>query len=347
MTRIYLPLRSSVEFFQDSTSPEPVTRAKQAAILYDEVVFEDGLLDASLTESGSFINYMPRGMFNEADLTAARTIYPPGSGFRVEMQLNPGSTDPEQPELVLPALEGTFTAKYAAEWYTGVIEELQHVKPPWAKAFQMNDEQLGNSGLVPVTQEIRAMIGDVDLGEIDLIRREYLIQSFCRDAAVAAQLDAAVNVTSLFEPLVTAASGIGLQQDPAGTVALEVVTPNVSASSWEQISEFRDHHGSAEAREKLREIERCALADDPGDVLSFQTRVAQEVTDLLFGVIQDLSGSPGRRVAREAANTGISFIPLVGPILGPGASMAETGYEIVQNRRSWYAALMKLRAPAA
>ena len=322
-----------------------MTRAKQAAILYDEVVFEDGLLDASLTESGSMINYMPRGVFSEADLSAARTIYPPGSGFRIEMTLNPGSTGPEQPELVLPAFEGAFTAKYAAEWYTGVIEELQHVKPPWAKALQMDDEQLGNSGLVPVAQEIRAQIGAVNLGEIDLIRREYLIQSFCRDAAVAARLDAALNITSLFEPLVNAAAGIGLQRNPAGTTALEVVIPNVSALSWEHISEFRDHHGSSEAREKLREIESDVLLDDPRDILAFRTRVAQEVTDLLFGVVQDLSGSPGWRVAREAANTGISFIPVVGPILGPGVSMAETGAEIVQNRRSWYAALMKLRSP--
>ncbi len=40
MRRIFLPLRTSVELFDDPTSPQATTRAKQAAVLYDEVIFE-------------------------------------------------------------------------------------------------------------------------------------------------------------------------------------------------------------------------------------------------------------------------------------------------------------------
>ena len=59
MNRAYFPLRSSVELFADPSSPEPVSRAKHAAILYDEVAFEIGMLEASITADGSFLNYRP------------------------------------------------------------------------------------------------------------------------------------------------------------------------------------------------------------------------------------------------------------------------------------------------
>ena len=50
MSRAYFPLRSSVELFTDPTSPEPVVQAKHAAILYDEIAFEIGMFEASITE---------------------------------------------------------------------------------------------------------------------------------------------------------------------------------------------------------------------------------------------------------------------------------------------------------
>lgn len=52
VSRIYFPLKSSVELFNDRETPEAVTRVKQAAILYDEVVIEDGLFTAAIPEHG-------------------------------------------------------------------------------------------------------------------------------------------------------------------------------------------------------------------------------------------------------------------------------------------------------
>ena len=38
-------MRLSVEFFRDPESPETVTRAKKAAVLYDIVIIEAGLYE--------------------------------------------------------------------------------------------------------------------------------------------------------------------------------------------------------------------------------------------------------------------------------------------------------------
>jgi hypothetical protein len=59
MRRFYFPLRSSVELFPDPTSVEAGTRAKEAAILYDEVFFEYGMLTASVGDSGSIQTWRP------------------------------------------------------------------------------------------------------------------------------------------------------------------------------------------------------------------------------------------------------------------------------------------------
>ena len=55
----YFPLRSSVELFRDPASPQPVSRAKHAAILYDLVVFEQGLFEQTIGQRGASGIHLP------------------------------------------------------------------------------------------------------------------------------------------------------------------------------------------------------------------------------------------------------------------------------------------------
>jgi hypothetical protein len=171
----------------------------------------------------------------------------------------------------------------------------------------------------------------------------FVIDAISRDAAVAVGLQASVFVTSLFRPILSGLNGV--LSDRQGLAALEIVVPGVAGLPWEAIGEFREHPGSQEARDKLRSIEGRALAngDEPQD---FDARVAQEITRDLFAAIEDLKGSVTKKIAREAANTGVSLIPFAGAFLGPGASLAETIAETVKDRRSWHAALMQPRTAA-
>ncbi len=51
-SRMLFPLRTGVELFSDPAMSAAVARAKQAAILYDEVVFETELYEVSIAEIG-------------------------------------------------------------------------------------------------------------------------------------------------------------------------------------------------------------------------------------------------------------------------------------------------------
>ncbi|HEX2103083.1 MAG TPA: hypothetical protein VHF51_05495 [Solirubrobacteraceae bacterium] len=59
-TAIFFPLRSSVELFDDPRSPTAVVRAKDAACLYDRVIFESGLLDVTIASNGSMPWWYPK-----------------------------------------------------------------------------------------------------------------------------------------------------------------------------------------------------------------------------------------------------------------------------------------------
>lgn len=50
-SRLYFPLRSSVEFFEESAEVDPATRVKAAAVLFDEVTLEAGQIIISVGDS--------------------------------------------------------------------------------------------------------------------------------------------------------------------------------------------------------------------------------------------------------------------------------------------------------
>lgn len=132
MTRIFFPLRTSVEFFPDPMSVEASARAKEASILYDEVVFEAALYDIGITEVGSFANGREPGGLTPQELARSRQLPEPGSGMRISFGLQPGPDEPAPPEAMHMAFEGPLVASYVSEWHTGVIDELKQLRPNWA-----------------------------------------------------------------------------------------------------------------------------------------------------------------------------------------------------------------------
>lgn len=341
MTRLFFPLRSSVELFQDPTSVAAVTRAKEGAILYDELVFEAGLYNIGITDQGSFANWRPPGAFSPEQLASSRQPPEPGSGMAVSFGVQPSKGEPAPPEAMRLGFSGQLAASYVAEWHSGVIDELAAIEPSWAStvAFSESDPELE-----PLRAPLREAQRALDQafpnqpGNRPFVHN-FLVKTLARDAVVAASMEAAMNVTSLFSPVVDAIA----QPDPSGQTALGILVPNVGALRWEQIAEFREHPGAVEARGELREFEARALAAGPDDPLDFQRKVFQAVSAELLAVIQDLKPKLGASLSEEAAKFGISFVPVAGPFIGTAAGFAEALYEAAKQRHAWYAAIMRLR----
>lgn len=341
MHRLYFPLRTSVELFPDPESVDAVTRVKEAAILYDEVYIETGLFEASITSGGSFQTWLPHEHLTPEHLAQSRRLPPPGAGFAVSMGIE--ETPGEPASTMHPILGGPLSVAYAAEFHRGIIDELAKDQPEWVKFVAVPDDELNQSDLARLISKLNfEMLDDAAfMPDAEHFVRDFVYKMFHRDAVVAAYIGAAFNVTSLFAPMLERS---GASLDRAGESALAVLVPNLAHLPWEAVLEYRDHAGSVEAREKLRIYDQRAAATDPEDLAALQLHVFQDITTDLLAAIRELQGSAAQRFGEEAAKTAVSFIPVAGPFLGPGASLLELLRDVLQERQSWHAALMKLRS---
>ena len=335
----FFPLRSSVELFQDPASLEPVSKAKHAALLYDVVVFEAGLFEQSIGPGGAFSTHIGPQAATEERRKHARVVHEPGSGFQINFGLQPEAGVPaeEMHSLISTKLE----ASYAAEWHTGITDELRALRPDWAAPLQLTDEQLAE--LQPAIGELKqSLAGGKLLEGLGQFHRSFVVDALSRDAVVAAAMGATVQVTSLFEPLLPR---LDASADHPGLLSLEVAVPGVDQLSWEQIAEFRNHAGSAEARARLRAAEERVAAEGVGDP-DFALRVGREITSDLFAAMAEMKGSLPRKLAKEGVNAGLSLLPAVGT-LASAVSAVETVGESMMQSRTWHAALMKLHDAGA
>ena len=336
----YFPLRSSVELFKDPTSPQPVSRAKHAAILYDTVVFEVGLFEQTIGKTGASGTYVPPGMADDERRQRARIVHEVGSTFQVAIGAQSAFGVPAPPETMRTIINTEIATTYAAEWHTGVIDELEALKPNWAAPIDSNQLLAEDDVLKDEERKLRwSLQQSVDAAD-NSFHRGFLIDAFSRDATVAATMGAAVQVTSLFEPLLPGLPD--MTADHPGLLSLSVAVPGIDQLSWEAICEFREHAGSEEARGRLRDAEERVAAETISDPTAFALRVGQEISADLFAAMVEIEGSLPKKLVKDSVNAGISLIPFVGSFAS-GVSAAETLAEAAKRRRTWHAALMKLR----
>jgi hypothetical protein len=146
-----------------------------------------------------------------------------------------------------------------------------------------------------------------------------------------------VQVSTLFEPMLERCGW-----RPTGATALEVAVPNLGKLEWDQILAFRQEPGAQEARAMLKEFERVAIEQEPGDAREFLRKISQAVTAALFETISATSVG-ATDIAKEAAKGGISvFLPPVGVVVAV-SSVLEAAATARRQARSGVAALMKLR----
>jgi hypothetical protein len=343
VSRVYFPLKTSVELFGDRETPEAVTRVKQAAALYHEVFVEDGLFTANISTAGSNNWWEPWDWVDPEKLAVTRKPSKPGTPVAIGIQAQPGPGLPAQgPVHWMP--QGELLIDYAAEFRTGVIDDLQQFDPDW-----LNVIAPGNSA-VQLPEEVREAIRSLDsrdffdkslMEDRDSFERSWISKSFNFDAVVAASLGATFNVTSLFAPMLERGDA---SPDYAGGTALELLVPNVGGLPWEAIIEFREHPGSQESRAKLREFEEAAASSEPGSAAEFKERVQTEITKAFWQALDDLKPNAALTTAKEVAKTGIGFIPVAGPIVAAGATAAEIAAAQIEYWNSWHAALLKLHA---
>lgn len=338
-SRILFPLRTGVELFADPSMPEAVARAKQAAVLYDEVVFETGLYEVSIAETGTSGWWHPQETLTDERLVDSRQLQAAGSPFTFSIAA-------EGSDQAATFIDSPLVAAYASQYHMGILDELSVYAPEWVKVLTLQNKPSmstpeGNlfRGLVQRDKRDEDFMPESRRGA-ERFKRNWIIETFDRDLVVSTLIGASFNPTSLFTPMIERR---GFTADRVGASALGVVVPNVGGLPWEAVVEFRQHPASAEARAMLREFEERAAREEPEDANTFLRSIESDVREALFAACEELRPSWPEKIARETLKTLVGLVPVIGQISGLGLTAAELGSDWLKDRHSWVTALMVLR----
>ncbi|MBS1894714.1 MAG: hypothetical protein JST59_25720 [Actinobacteria bacterium] len=336
MSRLYFPLRSSVEFFADPNQLTPMARAKEGAVLFEEILFEDGQLIATVGEKMNWAMHRPRHELTKEDLEEARA--PAGPGESMVIAIGTEDAPGEGAKEMRTIGETMVMEAYKAQWHSAAIDELRALEVPWFGIATPTDETLQNLA-TPMAQAARELAGRIEDEGLSPMQVDFAAKALARDALFAAVLGAAINVTPMF--------GRMIEDSPTlrgtGADALAFLVPDLGHLPWEVIAEHRERPGSVEARALLREFEVKALVEEPGDVADYLEKVKGSVMDALAAALLETEVNLPEVVGREAVNVAVSFVPIAGAALGPAAGIVAALGERAEQRENGLFSLVKLR----
>lgn len=319
--------------------PEAVARAKQAAVLYDEVVFEPGLYEVSIAQDGSWDQWTAPEDLPDERIARSRQIQTPGTRFSIAM-------GPQGGDQVFSFVDSPLVVAYASQYHTGILDELARFSPDWVKVATLGPRPFPRGtepGDLWRDQQRRdkfdrSLMAEERRGEHSF-KRSWIIKAFNLDVIASSLIGATFNPTSLFEPI---AKHRAASATSDGSEALRLLVPDISSLPWEAVVEFRAHGGSAEARAMLREFEETAAREEPEDASAAFHRIAADVVGAMTSALEAQQKRLPERLARETAKSLIGLVPLYGPIAASVAGYGTIVSEALKEHRSWKAALMIL-----
>lgn len=323
--RIIFPLRTSVEWFRDPLSPAVEARIKQAAVLYDELLFEDGAFEADLTTDGAVQVWHPADTMSEERL--AELKHPASHGVEVTLSFakQPARGEPAPPEESMVFMRGKVLERYIAEYHYSVLGELAEFNTGWAQLAESGGVMPSDFG-PDLGRAIRRARADKGLLGDKPHERAFIIDSFYRDLAVAQYCEAAISLSPLFAPMVERAA---IEPNGDGASALTYLFPHVGDLPWEVVMEFRDHAAVREARQQLVQFEVTEAKHGRATADNAYTRAF---------VMAERDLRRKHSLTEKLARVLVSFLP--------GSALWSEGVGTLAERHheahSWTVALMKL-----
>src|SRR6266550_531416 len=247
---IFLPLRTNVRYFASRRGFAALdARLKALALLYDDLLFENGVYDCSVGEQGAFDSLVP--FINDEQLKPRRTRR--GAPMGVNMQ---NERTGEWVKMIATRSLKAFRAQFIS-----TLDDLVTIKPKWAHYVSFSPGIPGYRDLKAASDLAR----DWTWTERDLVKqalpdtpsflRDKIHTNLNLDLARAAMMGVDLSPDALHEPLLLAkAAAAPLDLHATGERALRLVLPELASASWKDVAEIRRSAGLTALRDKLREL---------------------------------------------------------------------------------------------
>jgi len=323
-------LRTNVDYF--STPEGSLTleqRVKQAAVLYDELLFEEGMYETTICSKGTFDVWTPPGELDDATLAMKPQV---GSEYTITMAA--GNAQP------VPISFGRTADYFKAEYHT-IVSQIGEVVPDWVRfgSYELNREatELVRNLSSADRRTVRKLVP-----EVSTFLGNKIVENLNRDLVLASILGCPVSMDQLH------ASALFRRQQPSepiqpaqGFLSLEVVVPNLATLPWVELIKVRKDASVAELRRVPVEIEKLARqavldAAHPAEVqAAIQSLMLDEILRETKRLLPTNYGLAGNIAMDIMAGL---LPPPVGPLI---AVMEDVDYHL--NSRSWVGLLLKLR----
>lgn len=343
LNRVFFPLRSNVGWFQSADLRAQIAdRIKQALLIYDELVIEDGTFTAAITETGSIAPYFPPGHLSDDE----RTI-------EFERDLKPDNLILGLgPEGQMPTNfynYGMTSVRYKIDYYDifrGIdLPSYHFIKPVVVQDYAFPPE---------ATELIRRNSFEDSYRFRDFhpntFARDLVVKNLNRDLVTSILLRSAVVLDNDHGSLLRRKSqipkeGIQLSQVKEQVVVSRLVSiaaPNFTALSVEQVLDLREDALWQDFRNYVRDV-LSSISSDPAvlaDERALDDLVRSKIERDLF-LARKERHMTGSKLNIDLGLGVTSLIPGYG-LLATAAGMAKSTGQYLEDRSGWFAFLLKL-----
>jgi hypothetical protein len=338
----FFPLRTNVRYFD---TPEIYLsleeRLKQALILYDRVVFQDGVYQIWISERGTFEVIRPRASSDQQVKFAGEQ-----SRGVFHLQSKPSDAGPDVPFTTIMAAQTKryFTADF------GLLYEQ-------ARSKGIEGIELMPFELKPEFKDLASKLAEQDRDlQITTIQSETestdapffkkaILKNLNMDLILISDLGWPSSLDPIHAPLVCMKARYSGSLSPApGFAALEFAVPYAGEAPWEELAEIRHIPSLVQFRKKLLEAEnkaRAMLGKHGEDDIRYE--VGQIIKDELLKEISSLIPSSGDHIRNVALELAGAIIP---PPLGTAPAVIDVAKEIkdwLDMRHSWLTVFLRLQ----
>lgn len=330
---ILFPLRSSAAWFKSPDTVEDLWRYIKVALLcYDNLNFQDGYYDLTVTENGAFElpHHAPAGVPRKLQY---------GLGRQASFSI---SREPDGEPM--PLIQGTTVASYHVDFHPVLHDVgLNGVDGIRLWGNDLNDAatKAANESAskdLRTPQQLQAL-------PVPDFERNYVVKALHWDLLLAA----VTKMNVAFDWRVSSAAMLRQQRIPPGLLPdvapiafntlLRFNLPDVRALSWDRVLELRESHSGVALREMLERARARVLDELP----NLQT--TQDVHDVVSGVIiQDLLEEVWRLQPTAGSIAFGAALNLL-PVLGTAIDTTISAVDAVQAQRSWIALLQNPERP--
>jgi hypothetical protein len=257
----WFPLRSNIAYFE-TTGPilGIEARIKQMAMLSDELLFEPGVLDVTISDEGSWDMHSPVGQLSEEDIRERRRVVTAGEpvGFFIGPESVPGR--PAPPEAMHQIIGGKLARSFVAEYHL-LAQESGLEDQPWVHFGVPKPELEVVAKEVTRELERKAFFEKRQMPTLsgNSWLDDYLRKGLNIDIGRGAALEMPVMLDQLHAPILQwRAEHAETEQRPEpvpGAEALHLWAPNFTELEWKDIIKLHDHDAIGELRQKLVEAE--------------------------------------------------------------------------------------------